>query len=418
MKRNLIPAALGTLALLAACSEDEELIEEQPPQPLGGEGIVIDIPTGGFTTPRCRVLDITPRVTDSTTYDFTWSVGDSVISRTSTLQFISLNAGDYTVTMQAVNDDGNNVTIDVPITVNRESSEYTPYITSVLDYMPAPGQFVNELPEYVDGDTQEEMNRKALESIGNNARGMITLGMYGGYVICGFDHTIVNVPGERDFKVLGNAFYADANPNPDAPVEGGSCEPGIVMVAYDSNHNGVPDDDEWCEIAGSEHRNGTVITGYEITYSKPYPDHEAVTPPEDEQFWNVDAEYVPWVDNQGNDGFLPKNVYHRQDYYPLWVESEELTLTGSLLPSNAVEESGTGRYWVLYAFDWGYADNGLNNDETSDIDIDWAVDADGNNVSLPGVDFIKIYTGVNQHCGWLGETSTEVMGINDLHLLK
>lgn len=418
MKKIFIPIVLASLAVLASCSDDEEGGQKQTSSSLGGNGVVVDVPYGGFTTPRCRVLDIKPRVTDSTTYDFTWSIGDSIISRAGILQFISLDAGDYDVTMQAVNDDGNTVVIDVPISVKRETTEYTPYITSVLDYMPAPGQFVNELPEYTEGDTQEDMNRKALESIGNNAKGMITLGMYGGYVICGFDHTIVNVPGERDFKVLGNAFYADANPNPDAPVEGGSCEPGIVMVAYDSNHNGVPDDDEWCEIAGSEHRNGTVITGYEITYSKPYPDHEAVTPPEDEQFWNVDAEYVPWVDNQGNDGFLPKNVYHRQDYYPLWVESEELTLTGSLLPSNAVEESGTGRYWVLYAFDWGYADNGLNNDETSDIDIDWAVDADGNNVSLPGVDFIKIYTGVNQHCGWLGETSTEVMGINDLHLLK
>ena len=30
------------------------------------------------------------------------------------------------------------------------------------------------------------------------------------------------------------------------------------------------------------------------------------------------------------------------------------------------------------------------------IDIDWAVDAQGNPAHLPGVDFIKIYTGINQ----------------------
>lgn len=54
---------------------------------------------------------------------------------------------------------------------------------------------------------------------------MITLGGFGGYVVMGFDHTIMNVAGKRDFRVLGNAFYADANPNPNAP-EGGSCEPG------------------------------------------------------------------------------------------------------------------------------------------------------------------------------------------------
>lgn len=62
---------------------------------------------------------------------------------------------------------------------------------------------------------------------------MISLGGFGGYVVVGFDHTIENVTGERDFRVLGNAFYAEANPNPNVTRKGGSCEPGIVMVAYD-----------------------------------------------------------------------------------------------------------------------------------------------------------------------------------------
>ncbi len=46
-----------------------------------------------------------------------------------------------------------------------------------------------------------------------------------------------------------------------------------------------------------------------------------------------------------------------------------------------------------------------------------AVDANGKKVHLPGVDFIKIYTGVNQENGWLGECSTEITGIEDLHVL-
>ncbi|MFV0392579.1 MAG: T9SS type A sorting domain-containing protein, partial [Paludibacteraceae bacterium] len=49
------------------------------------------------------------------------------------------------------------------------------------------------------------------------------------------------------------------------------------------------------------------------------------------------------------------------------------------------------------------------------MNIEWAVNADGNPVHLPAVDFIKIYTGVNQYCGWLGETSTEILGVTDLH---
>ena len=71
----------------------------------------------------------------------------------------------------------------------------TAYITKVLDFMPAVGQFVNSLPKYEEGDTQETMNQKVLEAIGNNKKGMISLGGFGGYVVVGFDHTIKNKEG-------------------------------------------------------------------------------------------------------------------------------------------------------------------------------------------------------------------------------
>src|SRR5690606_38628362 len=128
---------------------------------------------------------------------------------------------------------------------------------------PAVGQFTNKLPLYENGDTQAQMNEKVLAAIGNNKKGMITLGGFGGYVVMGFDHTIMNVAGKRDFRVLGNAFYADANPNPNAP-EGGSCEPGVIMVAYDANKNGIPDDNEWYEIAGSAHKDPTKELWYSM----------------------------------------------------------------------------------------------------------------------------------------------------------
>ena len=113
-----------------------------------------------------------------------------------------------------------------------------PYVTRVLEYRPAPGQFVNTLPEYKDGDTQETMNKKALALVGGSNSSIITLGGWGGYVVVGFDHTIANVAGKRDFRVLGNSFA-------------GGSEAGIVYVAYDKNKNGKPDTDEWYEIAGS-----------------------------------------------------------------------------------------------------------------------------------------------------------------------
>ena len=39
----------------------------------------------------------------------------------------------------------------------------------------------------------------------------------------------------------------------------------------------------------------------------------------------------------------------------------------------------------------------------------------GNHVELDKIDFVKIYTAVNQNVGWMGEISTEVMTVEDLH---
>ncbi|MDD4698377.1 MAG: fimbrillin family protein [Fermentimonas sp.] len=297
----------------------------------------------------------------------------------------------------------------------------TAYVTKVLDYMPAVGQFTNKLPVYVDGDTQDDMNAKALKEINNSKKGgMITLGGFGGYVVVGFDHTIANIAGKRDFRVLGNAFYADTNPNPDAPL-GGSCEPGIIMVSYDANNNGVADD-EWYEIEGSAHKDPTkelwysmaVANGndvnlyrdYKITYYKP----ENEPAKED---WGT---YIRWEDNKGNSGYKVKNQFHNQCYYPLWADNT-ISFKGTCLPQNGIDESGIGNYFVLYRFNYGYADNEINTKDEAAIDIDWAVNSKGQKVHLPGVDFIKIYTGVNQESGWLGECSTEISGVEDLHVL-
>ena len=42
----------------------------------------------------------------------------------------------------------------------------------------------------------------------------------------------------------------------------------------------------------------------------------------------------------------------------------------------------------------------------------------GNKLALDHIDFVRVYSAQNQMCGWLGETSTEVSGAEDLHLQK
>lgn len=305
-------------------------------------------------------------------------------------------------------------TMVVAMLVCTKALAQSPYIDKVYEFCPAPGQFVNLLPEYEEGDTEETMRQKANDCLANDAQEMVSLGGFGGYVVFGFDHMVENKKGMMDFSILGNAFYANANPNADAPVEGGSCEPGIVMVSHDTNGNGEPDD-EWFELAGSEYVKPVTTHNYSITYYRPN-ECKAHTPDGSNPAL-IDTTYIAWRDNQGKCGYVSRNIYHKQPYFPQWSELDELSFIGTRLANNGVDESGQGNYYVLYCYGYGYVDNHPNNDWRSCFNIEWAVDADGNHIKLPGINFVKVYSGLNQYCGWLGETSTEVMGAYDLHLL-
>lgn len=292
------------------------------------------------------------------------------------------------------------------------AADPSPYISRVYDFCPAPGQNVNSVPTYEEGDTRETMRAKVEECLANNNQTVVTLGGYGGYVIFGFDHLVENKSGMMDFRILGNAFYSTSNPDADGSREGGSCEPGVVMVSYDANGNGLPDD-PWYELAGSEYNSTQTTHNYRITYYRPDENKEKTKL---DNFVNDDT-YIRWTDNLGREGYVYRNIFHTQSYYPQWIEDDELEFEGTLLADNYIDESGTGEYYVQYAYSWGYADNHPNTDSRSAFNIAWAVDENGNSVDLPGVHFVKVYTAVNQNCGWLGESSTEIQGACDLHLL-
>lgn len=284
----------------------------------------------------------------------------------------------------------------------------SPYISHVWEYNPAPGQFVNELPEYDSGDDAEAMRQKAEDAIAYNNGGAITLGGWGGYIVFGFDHEVPNVAGQNDLLIRGNAFYADIN----HPENGGSSEPGVVYVSRDTNGNGRPDD-TWYEIAGSEFASSD--RNYRVTYFLPAANH-AATPNMAEDL--TDTTYIFWRDINGATGYMAKNRYHTQPYYPQWQEADRLVFNGTLLPPNAqpYQEEGHTKY-ILYNFAYGYADNHPNTASAAALNIDWAVNSQGQPAHLTGIHFVKVQSGTHQQCGWIGEISTEVAGATDLHLL-
>lgn len=339
---------------------------------------------------------------------FVWSVNGNVINDANerVYKFTPDRAGEYLIKV-TVTEEQNGISVESTVkviclqgseasSIRNATASSSSYSNKVFEYLPAPGQFINETNTggfTGDETTHEAAIRYATKRIKN--KNYVSLGSFGGYIIVGFDHSIPNTGG-YDFAIQGNAFDS-------------SNEPGIVWVMQDSNGNGLPDD-EWYELKGSETGKGTTIQDYEVTYFRP------ASPRSD----------VHWTDNLGNSGSVDFNSYHQQEYYyPLWIDKDSYTLTGTrLLPRNT-QSSSTG-YWSNNPFDWGYADNwgsdvlgGDSYDGSGQMNgfkISNAIYHDGTPVNLKYIDFIKVQVGVLAKSGVLGENSTEVFSFQDLNI--
>jgi len=247
------------------------------------------------------------------------------------------------------------------------------YVTQLISYNPAPGQLIN---------TSTGSPDAAKTILGT--KGLVCLGAFGGSIVLGFDHTVLNQDNKEDLMIYGNAFA-------------GFAEPGVVWVMQDKNSNGLADD-TWYELTGSAQGTAGLTRNYAITYTRP----AAATSD------------VSWTDNQGGSGTVKTNVYHKQAYYPEWITANTYTLNGTLLPTINIDSTNPNNV-KSNAFAFGYADNTSGGDK---VDISNAIDAQGNKVILNGIDFVKIQTGIPYNLGALGELSTEVSGVADLSLIK
>ena len=281
----------------------------------------------------------------------------------------------------------------VPIAANAQ------FITKTLDFTPAPGQYTNA--EFIGTPA-------AAQSVVGTNRGMVSLGAFGGSAIFYFEQGIKNDPANPygvDFTVYGNATPTWS-------------EPGIIQVMKDENKNGLADD-TWYEIGGSDHFWNSTVKAYQITY-----------------FNNGlnQAGNIQWTDNQGKSGIVPQNSFHQQPYYPQAALFPKI-------PSNSYQLNGTRVAGMIdlsnpgvvnsYRRAFGYADNtpvlsfseklpdnpysaAIEGSGGDAIDIGWAVNQNMKPVVLDEIHFIRIYTGMNDIAGWLGEISTEITGIRDV----
>lgn len=252
--------------------------------------------------------------------------------------------------------------------------------TRVLEYTPAPGQFIGSDSSVL---TPGQACTYAEDRL--RAGQFVSLGAFGGYIVTEFNRALA--PGSY-IAIWGNASET-------------SSEPGIIYHMHDSNGNGIPDE-EWTEVEGSLHGTDEEESGYAVTYFKP----------------SEIGEDIRWKDSHGKEGCIERNAYHPESsWYPAWIEGDSYTLAGVKLESRARDESGNGTYWVSPSYGSGYADN--FNDEEKEFrtrvnDAFGRVVVPRNAVIFRAespVSFIKVQTAVNDCCGWVGEISTEVCGI-------
>ena len=341
---------------------------------------------------------------------FVWSVdGQRLQEEGAMLRFVPEREGTYRIAVDVAEQGGTPVHAEVKVhcSAAAQSRPMTPASVRtqnrVYEYIPAPGQFINETQTggFGDGVTTHEAAVAYAEARLTDKR-FVSLGGFGGYIIVGFDHSIVSRGGDGyDFSIQGNAFLS---------ATGGSNEPGIVWVMQDTNGNGLPDD-EWYELRGSEYGAEGTLHDYAVTYYRP----------------DAPGMAVRWRDSQGAEGTIDYiRAQHRQDYYyPLWVGADSYTLHGTRLsPRNSQDATGN---WHNNAYGWGYADNyGDDNlsasvgsggeGQSTGFRISNAVHADGSAAELDFIDFIKVQTALNTKSGGLGENSTEVFSFEDLSM--
>lgn len=263
----------------------------------------------------------------------------------------------------------------------------SPYITEVFDYQYGPGQHASLIASI-------EKGTSFIGEPWTNGKSFTSLGGWGGYIIAGFDHAVINTNGP-DIAVYTQPSIGS--------------EPGVVYVMADTNNDGLPNDGPWLELKGSEYNNPQTIHNYQVTYYKPSA-----------------SGYVTWKDNQGKEGNLVPQYGTGSWWWSGYGDKTSVTFSGEKLPEAYANTSKdpSVQLWMPIGglFKFGYAECYDNEDynvklKANFFDISTAVDAAGMPANLSKVNFIMVQSGIFQIAGWLNEISTEISGAADIHLL-
>ena len=332
-------------------------------------------------------------------------------------------------------------------------------------YLPAAGQFMNEGANGSGwgGPFTATGSQKLKGLVEGYVTTGVSLGAFGGYVVLDF-----GVPAKDEAGNVTGGIYNDPDNayGVDFILYGNAmgtwAEPGCVQVSLDGEN--------WYDLAGSLHyRPETTDKGYAIwDYSTTYTHPEAAES-EETGANGVAVPYAstyklrPTSTEETESGTVAINAWHKHSYFPLYnnyfvaLNGLSTSLNGLVPPLTGLNLTTFGSYAAKTDasaakltlkgvklvppknnnanstapddFLFGYVDchpNGLRSNvqlnpyttgRTSNttsngdpMDLSWAVNKDGSPKQLDAVRYVRVYTGVQQMNGIMGESSTEVLG--------
>jgi len=292
----------------------------------------------------------------------------------------------------------------------------TPFATTILDYAPAPGQFIND-PAFSNPIHALGAPTGGGTSAPNNIE-VVSLGGFGGSITLGFAQTIYDDPRNPyglDAIVFGNAFWVGGDPTRRF------AEGGIIEISRDVNGNGIPDD-PWYVIRGPSLPTPPAAAAFTQHW-----DNDPNTPvPPANLAWYPDPLLYPHIPGSySTSGYLlpgafqsiplvhPDGVTALVEVHYGYADISPVLILGDLTGNNSVDDPSMTPEQFYTRPDNPFLvgiDPGSGGGDA--FDIAWAVDpVTGEPANLDGFDFIRISTGANSIAGIFGEISTEISGV-------
>ena len=315
----------------------------------------------------------------------------------------------------------------------------SPFATRVVDYHPAPGQFVQNA-NYNDPSRALGPPRGG-GTVSPDLTSLVSLGGFGGSITLAFDSTVSNLPASArnplglDAIVFGNAVFVGGNPNRRA------AELGVIEVSLDANHNGLADD-PWYLIPGSHLNNPPGGSAGPSVTSKPWDNNPAdstlgppaanwlpfwapapTTDPAQTEVFATSGYLLPGtlyptpvLTNPNGSNATSEGVHGYADHSPTRVLGDfdndnqpDMPPPAPRSPRVTAENFYTRPDDPLRV---GIDAGALSGGGGDAFDISWAIDpTTGTPVFLPGFDFIRISTGIDAQFAGVNEISTEVDGV-------